>query len=35
MHLLTAFELYDQVPALPALVPSDLFVLILMGAGLA
>ena len=28
------FELYDQVPAVPSLVPSDLFVLILMGAGL-
>ena len=26
------FELYDQVPAVPSLVPSDLFVLILMGA---
>ena len=28
------FELYDQVPAIPSLVPSDLFVLILIGAGL-
>jgi len=28
------FELYDQVPTVPSLVPSDLFVLILMGAGL-
>lgn len=28
------FELYDQVPAVPSLVASDLFVLILMGAGL-
>jgi cell division transport system permease protein len=28
------FELYDQVPAAPSLVPSDLFVLILTGAGL-
>ena len=28
------FELYDQVPAIPSLIPADLFVLILMGAGL-
>ena len=28
------FKLYDQVPAEPSLVPFDLFVLILMGAGL-
>jgi cell division protein FtsX len=26
------FELYDQVPAVPSLVPSDLLLLILMGA---
>ncbi len=28
------FELYDQFPAVPSLVLSDLFVLILTGAGL-
>ena len=28
------FELYDQVPTVPALIPSELFMLVLVGAGL-
>jgi cell division protein FtsX len=26
------FELYDQVPTVPALIPSELFMLVLVGA---